>query len=148
MREHLRFPTAELARAERSEGARPALRDLGRVDDRQRHPRARVEERDESELGREPGAVVLDEVADDLHAGHAERPDGRAENVEVTREGRIGHVLDARIERDSPLTLGQENLLDRSEHVLGREREFLDVGPRQEEDLDPLVAHPTPSTAE
>ena len=66
----------------------------------------------------------------------------------MTRERRIGHVLDARIERDSPLTLGQEDRLDRTEHVLGRERELLDVGPRQEEDLDPLVAHPTPSTAE
>ena len=46
---------------------------LGGVDDRQRYAGARVVEREEPELGRQPAAVVVDEVADDLDAGDAER---------------------------------------------------------------------------
>ena len=129
----------ELARAESGERARPALGDLGRVDDRARHAGARVVERDERELGRKALPVVLHEVADDLHTGHIERPDGRAQDVEVAGERLVGDVLHAWVEAHLALALRAQSGLDHVEHLVERDGELLDVVPGEEEDLEPAV---------
>ena len=115
MREHLRPGLAELPAAERRECPGAPLRDLGPVDDRDRDTCPRVEEGHERELGGQAAHVVVDEVADDLDPRRRNRPDGRAKNVEVAGELRVGHVVDAWVERDGPLTLCAHGRFDRIE---------------------------------
>ena len=137
--EHLRARASQLPCAESGERARPALGDLGRVDDRARHAGARVVERDERELGRKAPPVVLHEVADDLHTGHIQRPDGRAQDVEVAGERLVGDVLHAWVEAHLALALRAQSGLDHVEHLVERDGELLDVVPGEEEDLEPAV---------
>ena len=66
--------------------------------------------------------MVLDVVADDLHAGGAERPHRRAEHVEVAGERRVGDVVDARVERDRSFALRAHRRLHGCEHVGIRQR--------------------------
>ena len=66
--------------------------------------------------------VVVHVVADDLHAGHAERRDIGAQEVEVAVEGRVGDEVLARLEHDLARALRAQRRLDGAEHGRGRAR--------------------------
>ncbi len=134
--EDLRAGARQVAAAERGDGAGAPLGDRGRVDDRARDSRARVVERQQRQLRRQAELVVAVVVADDLDAGHAERRDVRAQEVEVAVERRVGHEVLARLEHDLAPPLRGERLLGRVEDQVGPARQGVDVVAGQVADLE------------
>ena len=143
MREHPRPGPTELPAAERRECPGAPLRDLRPVDDRDRDTRPRIVEGHERELGGQAAHVIVDVVADDLDPCRRERPDGGAENVEVAGERRVGHVVDAWVERDGPLTLRAHRRFDRIEDVCVREVELPHVVAGEKQELERRGSHAT-----
>ena len=125
--EHAGAARREVAGAERGHRAGPHVGDPGRVDDRARLPGPGVEQREQAHLGRQPGAVVAVEVADDLHAREPERAHDAAQDVEVPVDGRVGLEVHARLEDGLPLALRAQRGLDRVEDLVVVQREPLDV---------------------
>ena len=105
-----------------------------------RHARLGVEQVEDGELGRQSAAVVVDEVADDLHAREAQRVHHAPQDVEVPVDAAAGHEVDARLEHRPALALRAEGGLDRVQDLVVGEREPLDVRAVQEEQLDRLHA--------
>ena len=69
MAEHARALPGQVFCAEGGQRAGAHVGDGGGVEDRLRRAGAGVEQIEDAELGRQAVAVVVDEVADDLHAG-------------------------------------------------------------------------------
>src|SRR4051794_36349031 len=100
MGENARVATCEMARSDGGQSTGPHRGELRSVDDRRRCTALRVVERDEPELGRQPATIVVDEVADDLYPGNAERCDICPQDVPVAGELRPRHEMHARLEHD------------------------------------------------
>jgi hypothetical protein len=82
--------------ADRGHRAGAHVGQAGRVDDRDGPAGRRIEEVEQPHLGGQPGAPVVDEIADDLDAGVAERGDVAAQHVEMAVEARIRLEVHAR----------------------------------------------------
>ena len=111
--EHARVRAREVARAERGDGARAHVGEPGGVDHGLRHARARVVQRQQAVLRRQPALVVVDVVADDLDAREPERRDVAAQHVEVPAERLVGPQVHARLDHGLAQALGAQAALDR-----------------------------------
>ena len=105
---------------------------LRSVDDRKRHPGARVVECEQPELGRQAALVIVEEVPHDLHPRELERGEVPAQDVEVATERRVRLEVDARLEARLPGPLGLQPVFDRGQDLVVLERETGDVGGAQE----------------
>ena len=72
-----------------------------------------IEESEHRELGRQTQLPVVDEIADDLDAGDAERTDDAAQHVEMTFGGALRDEVHARLEHGLALALAPAGRLRR-----------------------------------
>ena len=107
----------QIARAERRDRARAHVGQAGGIDHRQRHARRGIEQRQQPHFGRQAERIVVDVVADDLHARQRERCDVTAQHVEMPmnrRAGRVaaGHQVHARLDHRAAVALRAQSALD------------------------------------
>ena len=89
MAEDLRVLAGQIFGADRGDRAGAHVGDAAGVQDRLGRADARIEQRQDAELGGQALLVVVDEVADDLDAGGVDRrADGAAQHVEMA----VGHA--------------------------------------------------------
>ena len=92
-----------------------------------RHAVARIEQQQRRQLRGQALLVVVDEVADDLHAGAADgRADGAAQHVEMAVR-HAGLEMHARLDHRLAAALRRKRRLDRGEDLVVGQRKRLDV---------------------
>jgi len=136
--EHARILLREMARADRRERARSHVGQVRRRDDRDRYARQRVVERQQPYFGRKPEHVVVEVVADDLHARELERREVAAQDVEMAAERRIGFEMDARLELRRAEALRPQPVLDRCDDLQIGECDATHIGLAEEDKLTRL----------
>ena len=104
-----------------------------------------IEEREHRELGRQALLPVVDEIADDLDAGDAERRDDAAQHVEMAFGGALRHEVHARLEHRLPQPLRAQPAFDRGQDLVVGQRQRGDVGAVEVGEVDgghagPVVA--------
>ncbi len=91
MPQHLRALAREMLGAQRGHGAGAHVGDGGRIQDRLRHAGRWIEQVEDRHLGGQAELEVVDEVADDLDAGEAQRLHHAAQHVEMPVGGALGN---------------------------------------------------------
>ena len=128
MAQDLRVLAGQVFRADRGHGAGAHIGQVAAVDDRFRDPIMRVHQKEESHLRRQAVAIVVDVVADDLHACEAERSlESAAEHVEMTVDLRVRHEVHARLDDGLLPALGGKAGLDRVQDLVVGQRQGRDV---------------------
>jgi hypothetical protein len=136
MAEDLGVGRRQVLAAQRGDGPGAHLGDRGGVQDRHRPPGARVEQVEDAELGRQALLVVVDEVADHLHPGQAQRRHVAAQHVEMAVEGRVRHQMHARLDDGLAPALGAQPAFDGGDDLLVGKGEFLDIQRVQPGDVE------------
>src|SRR4029450_12521312 len=116
-----------MLRTDRGDRAGASVGDPGRVDDRNRHPGAWVEEIEQRHLGWQAATIVIDKVADDLDARESERGNVAAQDVEMPVKRAVGDEMRARLDHGFAAPLRRELRLDRREDLVVGQREPRDV---------------------
>ena len=123
----------QIARAERRHRARAHVGQAGGIDHRQRPARPWIEQRQQPHFGRKAERIVIDVVADDLHARQRERCDITAQHVEMPvnrRAGRVaaGHQVHAGLDYRAAFALCAQSALDGLQDLVVGELQRRDVG--------------------
>src|SRR5260221_2094053 len=110
--------------------------DAAGIEDRLWRAGTRVEQREDSKLGRKTELVVVDEVADDLDAcGIDRRLDGAAQYVEMP-VGHTGVEMNPGFDHRFPPALTGEACFDRPQDLVVGDLEFVDVEAVEIGDID------------
>ncbi len=141
MAQHARVSSREMLGSDRRHRAGAHLGDRGRVDEGDRHAGARIEEIEQRHLRGQAALVVVDIVADDLHAREAHRRHIAAQHVEMAAEGRVGLQMHARLDHRLAETLRAQSRLDGGEDLLVGQREALDIRPVEVREVDLASGH-------
>src|SRR5260370_25664764 len=122
--------------ADRGHGAGAHIGDAAGIQDRLRRTRARIEQRENGQLGRKTELVIVDEVADDFDARGIDRClDGAAQDVEMP-VGDAGLEVNAGFDhRFAPALTGEAGFDGRQYLVVG-DLEFVDIEAVEIGDID------------
>ena len=129
--------------ADGCDGASAHVGDDGGIEDGAWRAGARVEEVQDAELGRQAVQVVVDIVADDLHAGSIERRHIAAQHIEMAVEGRVGLEMDARLDHSLAVALRGQPGFDGADDLGVAHLKRLDVESIEVVDIDGLHAFPS-----
>ena len=127
VRQHFTRLARQMLRAECGHRTGAHVGDRCGVEQRDRHAGARIEKVEQRHLRRKIALVVVNVVADDLHASQVQRRDIAAQDIEVAVERGIGDEVHARLDHRLAAALREQTRFDRREDLVVGEPERLHV---------------------